>query len=98
MSVSIALHDRADGDLRPDVLLHGTKVVAQSGKRDLRPIRPALDARRCERSRQDFDNTARQAVVPTSATRVSYVGVTVAVPCRRKRSCRRDKAGLTGNL
>ena len=46
VAVSIAFHDRADGDGRTDMALQFAKIVPQSRERDLSPIRTGVDARK----------------------------------------------------
>ncbi len=48
VSVSVALHHCADGDLCADVSLQHSKIVAQSGERNFSPVGPGLDAGGCK--------------------------------------------------
>ena len=48
VTISIALHHRADGDVRADMMLQHAKVVAQSGERNFGPVGAGFDARGCK--------------------------------------------------
>src|ERR1022692_2454805 len=48
VSIGVALHHRADGDVGAYMLLQHPEIVTQGGKRNFSPIRPGLDARRCK--------------------------------------------------
>jgi hypothetical protein len=45
VAVSVCFHHRADGNLRPDVLLHSAKILAQCRQRNFRP-RPPIQSKR----------------------------------------------------
>src|ERR1035437_2171467 len=48
VSVGVAFHHRADGDIGAHVLLQYPEIVTQGGKRNFSPIGPGLDTRRCK--------------------------------------------------
>lgn len=58
MTVSIALHYGADGDIVADMVLQYAEIMAQRGERNLGPIGASLNARSCQSSSQLLDNNA----------------------------------------